>query len=113
MERADRSRAEQERSRHDLVLESVESAVLCRDTGGCQNTFGCPVCVWGGGGGELHDKLTSLILQYHVLWGTHTASWPSLVAMLQGPGCRAWVHTDRLTPSSKISSSLVLVSSIP
>ena len=54
-ERADRSRGEQERrsdrGRHDLVLESVESAVLCHDAGGCQNTFGCPVCGGGGGGG--------------------------------------------------------------
>ena len=55
-ERADRSRGEQERrsdrGRHDVVLESVESAVLCRDAGGCQNTLGCLVCVcWGGGGG--------------------------------------------------------------
>ena len=99
-ERADRSRREQERrsdrGRHELVLESVESAVLCRDAVKTHLDVLCVcvcvcVCVGGGGGGggrggELHDKLTSDI-KYHVLWGTHTASWPSLVAWLQGPGC--------------------------
>ena len=39
------------RVRHYLVLESVESSVLCRDAGGCQNTFGCLVCVCVCGGG--------------------------------------------------------------